>query len=167
MYLELVIIDIINNIVWDSEIEITFDSFNPTAGRLAAFLASQSKSKLTDSTHRSTQPPPSELCLDPWQVCSGQAQAARAAAGRAKPHERRAGGARGCLGGGRCWLLPASLFAPCLDHLDGRGRSIVVTAEAGGCLELDWVTQFSLLWYIWATIYIVLGQNIAKIKAII
>ena len=71
-----------NNIVIDSEIEITFNSFNPTAGRLAACLLGfsiqvqiQTPTELT-LTHRGTQPRP------PHRVCSAAAARRRRPAGR-------------------------------------------------------------------------------------
>ena len=96
-----------NNIVIDSEIEITFNSFNPTAGRLAACLLGfsiqvqiQTPTELT-LTHRGTQPRPRH------RVCSAaaarrrrpagrQGQATRGLSGR-EMHEQRAAGAAACF----------------------------------------------------------------------
>ena len=126
-----------NNIVIDSEIEITFNSFNPTAGRLAACLLGfsiqvqiKTPTELT-LTHRGTQPRP------PHRVCSAAAARRRRPAGPGHAHasgERRAGG----------------------DRLDGYRLDGTAEVQSGRSLDrrrkrkrhARWATQFSLLQYI-------------------
>ena len=169
-----------NNIVSDSEMEITFDSFNPTAGRLAdcllgfsiqvqltlvLALSGHTQGHTATATTRRTSAPglrPAPVTHrpphQPAQCTAGlHSAAARGAgglqSGRAEGQATPTGApsGRGCLGGGHC----------CDDRLGGTCLIVATAeAEASGC----WVTQFPLLMYIWATICIVFGQNIAKIK---
>ena len=101
-----------NNIVSDSEMEITFDSFNPTAGRLAdcllgfsiqvqltlvLALSRHTQGHTATATTRRTSAPglrPAPVTHRPPQQGPG-AQAADKAAGRRarpRPREHRAGG---------------------------------------------------------------------------
>ena len=78
-----------NNIVSDSEMEITFDSFNPTAGRLADCLLGfsiQVQLTLVLALSRHTQGHTATATTQGLQRSSGQAQAACRAAGPGHAH---------------------------------------------------------------------------------
>ena len=146
-----------NNIVIDSEIEITFNSFNPTAGRLAACLLGfsiqvqiQTPTELT-LTHRGTQPRPRH------RVCSAAAARRRRPAGRqgqATPTRAASGEREGI----------ASIAWAELRKCRAAGCSI---DGGSGSVTLAGLHSFLFSKYIWDTICIILAQNIAKIKSTI
>ena len=146
-----------NNIVIDSEIEITFNSFNPTAGRLAACLLGfsiqvqiQTPTELT-LTHRGTQPrPPHRGSAAQQRLGAGGLQGGRARHAHASG-ERRAEGI-------------ASIAWAELRKCRAAGCSI---DGGSGSVTLAGLHSFLFSKYIWDTICIILAQNIAKIKSTI